>query len=270
MVIPRAIPCLLLRGNGFVKTVRFRDPTYLGDPVNIVRIFNDKEVDEVIVLDITATTERRPPRFDFVAGLASECFMPLCYGGGVSTVEEMRALFARGVEKVAVNTRAVETPELLRAAADAFGSQSIVVGIDVKRSWLGRRQVVTQAGRRGTGLDPVEHARRVEALGAGEILLTCVERDGTMDGYDLDLIRSVTSAVSIPVIAAGGAGRLEDLGAAVREGGAAAAAAGSLFVFQGRNRAVLVNYPEPAELRSLFGPTAAAAAAHSVQGTEGR
>jgi cyclase len=252
MLTPRAIPCLLLRGNGFVKTVRFREPTYLGDPVNIVRLFNDKEVDELIVLDVTATPERRSPRLDFIAQLAGECFMPLCYGGGVSRIEDMQALYALGVEKVALTTSAVSEPRLVSAAAELFGSQSVVVGIDVKRNWRGRYQVMTHAGRRGTGLDPVAHAVHLQEQGAGEILLNSVDRDGTMEGYDLDLVRSVTRAVTIPVIACGGAGSVEHLAAAVFQGGAAAAAAGSLFVFQGRNRAVLVNYPEPAVLKRLF------------------
>lgn len=253
MLIPRAIPCLLLSGAGLVKTVRFRKPTYLGDPINIARLFNDKEVDELILLDIQATQAGRGPALDVVASLASECFMPLCYGGGVRTLEEMRALYAVGVEKVAINTRAAEDPPFVRAAADAFGSQGVVVAIDVGRGWLGGRRVLVRGGRKPTGLDPAQHARRMEEMGAGEILLTSVDRDGTLAGYDLELVKEVVGAVSIPVVACGGAGSIADLGAVVREAGAAAAAAGSLFVFSGPNRAVLVSYPSPEQLRAVFG-----------------
>jgi imidazole glycerol-phosphate synthase subunit HisF len=250
--MPRAIPCLLLSGAGLVKTVRFRKPTYLGDPLNIARIFNDKEVDELILLDIQATPEGREPRLDMVASLASECFMPLCYGGGVRSLEQMRALYAAGVEKVAINTHAVEEPGFVRAAAEAFGSQGVVAAIDVARDWLGARRVVARGGRRRTRLDPVEHARHMQDMGAGEILLTSVERDGSMAGYDLDLVRDVTRAVSVPVVACGGAGCIADLGVVVRQAGAAAAAAGSLFVFSGPNRAVLINYPSPQQLHDVF------------------
>jgi cyclase len=253
VLTPRAIPCLLLSGAGLVKTVRFRRPTYLGDPINIARIFNDKEVDELILLDIQATPAGHEPRLEMVASLAAECFMPLCYGGGVRTLEQMRALYAVGVEKVAINTRAVEEPAFVGAAAEAFGSQGVVVAIDVGRGWLGRRRVRVRGGRKGTSLDPAEHARRMQEMGAGEILLTSVDRDGTMAGYDLDLVREVVGAVSIPVVACGGAGSVADLGAVVRQGGAAAAAAGSLFVFSGPNRAVLVSYPSPRQLQDVFG-----------------
>jgi cyclase len=257
VLIPRAIPCLLLSGAGLVKTVRFRKPTYLGDPINIARIFNDKEVDELILLDIQATPEGRGPRLEVVASLASECFMPLCYGGGVRTLEEMRALYAAGVEKVAINTRAVEDPLFVRRAAEAFGSQGVVVAIDVGHGWLGGRRVLVRGGRKRTRLDPAEHARRMEEMGAGEVLLTSVDRDGTMAGYDLALVKDVARAVSIPVVACGGAGSVADLGRVVRAAGAAAAAAGSLFVFSGPNRAVLVSYPSPEQLQGVFGDPAA-------------
>jgi cyclase len=240
-----------------VKTVRFRKPRYLGDPINIARIFNDKEVDELILLDIQATPEGRGPRLETVASLASECFMPLCYGGGVRTLEQMRALYAAGVEKVAINTRAVEDPLFVRAAAEAFGSQGVVVAIDVGQGWFGERRVMIRGGRKRTSLHPAEHARRMEGMGAGEILLTSVERDGTMAGYDLDLVRAVVRAVSVPVVACGGAGSVADLATAAAAAGAAAAAAGSLFVFSGPNRAVLVSYPSPQQLEGVFGGPAA-------------
>jgi len=253
VIVTRVIPCLLLSKQGLVKTVKFRRPKYLGDPINVVRIFNDKEVDELVLLDILATTGRQRPQFELIADIASECFMPLCYGGGISTLEDVSRLCSLGVEKIAINTHAVEHPEFVRAAADLVGSSSVIVSMDVKRDIWGRYRVSTGGGRNPTRLDPARHAAHMEQHGAGEILLNSVDRDGTMNGYDLELIRLVSQAVSIPVVACGGAGSVEDLAAAVRQGGAAAAAAGSLFVFNGPHRAVLISYPPPARLRSLLG-----------------
>ena len=251
MLAARLIPCLLLKGAGCVKTVRFRRLTYLGDPVNIVRIFNDREVDELVVLDIEATREGRSPRLAFLADLASECFMPLCYGGGVRSVEDAERLFALGVEKVAINTQAVLDPALVESAAHRFGSQSIVVSMDVKTDFFGRRRVVTHGGRRSHALDPVAHAREMERRGAGEVLLNSVDRDGVMQGYDLDLVAEVAAAIRVPVIACGGAGCLEDAVRAIRAG-AAAAAGGSIFSFAGPHRAVLISYPDRRDIDAAF------------------
>lgn len=251
MLAARLIPCLLLRGAGCVKTVRFRKPTYLGDPINIVRIFNEREVDELIVLDIDASREDRAPRFSQLADLASECFMPLCYGGGVRSLDEIERLFAIGLEKVAINTHAFLNPTLVEQAARRFGSQSIVASIDVKTALFGRRRVVTHGGRRSHALDPVTHARAMEERGAGEVLLNSVERDGAMRGYDLALISEVAAAIRVPVIALGGAGSLDDAVAALRAG-ASAAAAGSLFCFAGPDRGVLVNYPDRRDVDALL------------------
>ena len=253
MLRTRVIPCLLLRNLGLVKTVKFKDPKYLGDPINIVRIFNDKEVDELVFLDITATVENKKPPFELVERIASECFMPLCYGGGVRSLEDMKALFNLGIEKVAVNSYAVENPAFIQAAADLFGSQSVIVSIDVKRNRQGRYEVFTHSGKKATGLDPVKFAAEMEEQGAGELLLSSIDRDGTMQGYDIEIIRRVSGAVSIPVVACGGAGRVQDLVAAVKQGGASAAAAGSMFVFQGPHRAVLITYPTYQELQEAFG-----------------
>lgn len=253
MLRTRVIPVLLLREGGLVKTTRFRDPVYLGDPINIIRIFNDKEADELVLLDIDATVEGRRPPFDFLAQVTDECFMPLCYGGGVRSVEDVRTIVNLGVEKVALNTIAVERPTFIREAADVVGSSSVVAAIDVKRSRLGRSEVMIRGGRKGTGLDPVRVAVEAERQGAGEILVNSIDRDGTMQGYDTGLIRRVSDAVGVPVIACGGAGSVEHLRDAVVAGGASAVAAGSMFVFQGRHRAVLVNTPGEAELRAAFG-----------------
>jgi cyclase len=250
----RVIPCLLLSGTGLVKTVRFKNPTYVGDPVNAVNIFNQKEVDEVIVLDITATTERRPPPFQLISEMATECFMPLTYGGGVRSLQDMDALYRSGVEKVALNTVVADDPKLVQAAAERFGTQAVVVSIDARRRRRRRRgyRVCTNAGRRELGVGPAEYALEAQRLGAGEILLTSIDRDGTMQGYDTELIREVTSEVDVPVVACGGAGAIDDFRTAVEEGGASAVAAGSMVVFHGRNRAVLINFPSRAELEQVL------------------
>ena len=249
---PRVIVVLLLQGRGLVKTRHFKHPTYLGDPINVARIFNDKEVDEMVFLDIRATTERRGPPLDILRDLASECFMPLGYGGGIRTLAEVKAILELGVEKVSLNTAALDTPTLITQAAAIYGSQSVVASIDVKRDLFGRQRVFTQCGRRNTRRSAVEVAREMESRGAGEILLNSIDRDGAMRGYDLDLIQGVASAVSIPVIACGGAGSVSDLVAATRQGHASAVAAGSLFVFQGPHRAVMISYPSETELQRAF------------------
>jgi cyclase len=223
----------------------------VGDPINIVRLFNDKEADELIILDIEATVNKRPPQFDYLANLSGECFMPLTYGGGITSVDDIRRLLSIGIEKVSINTAAVDDPDLISKAADSFGSQAIVASIDVKKDWRGRQLAYTKAATNKTRWTPEVLAAELERKGAGEILLTSVDRDGEMAGYDLDLIKRVSSAVGIPVIACGGAGNQQHLADAVRAG-ASAAAAGSLFVFVGPHRAVLVNYPTTAELRKIF------------------
>jgi len=252
MIRPRVIPALLLQGQGLVKTVKFKNPTYLGDPINIVRIFNDKEVDELVFLDITATNENRPPAFDMLANITSECFMPLGYGGGIKGMEDIRRLLSIGIEKIILNTSAVENPSLIRAAADHAGSSSVVVSMDVKKNFLGKYEIFTRSGKKGTGLDPVKYAVEMEKLGAGELFINSIDRDGTMQGYDVDLIKRVTDVSSIPVVACGGAGKLQDLADAINIGGASAAAAGSLFVFQGPLRGVLISYPSQDDLKRIL------------------
>lgn len=253
MLTTRVIPCLLLKGQGLVKTIKFKDPKYVGDPINAVRIFNDKEVDELLFMDITATLERKAPPLKIITEIASECFMPLAYGGGVRSMEDVRRIFAVGVEKVCINTHAVEKPEFIRQASDIFGNQSIVVSLDVKKNLFGKYEVYTHGGTKNTKLDPVDHAVRMERMGAGELFLNSIDRDGTQQGYDVDLIRKVASAVKIPVIACGGAGTIAHLAEAVNAGGASAVSAGSMFVFYGKHRAVLITYPSQKELSHAFG-----------------
>jgi len=239
----RIIPCLLLRGNGLVKTRRFKDPVYVGDPVNAVRIFSEKGADELVVLDIDASREGREPNYGLVAEIAGECFMPVAYGGGISTLQQVRRLIRCGIEKVVINSAAVDSTAIVREAADVFGSQAVVGAIDVRRSLLGAYGVFSRSGTRDAKRRPEDHAAALVEAGAGEIFLNDIDNDGQMRGYDLALIRRVSARVSVPVVACGGAGTPEHLKQALSEGGASAVAAGSMFVFQGRRRAVLINYP---------------------------
>lgn len=244
MLKPRIIPILLLRGDGLVKGVHFKDHRYVGDPMNAVRIFNEKNVDELFLLDIASTGRRTIPNPDFVQRVADESYMPFGVGGGIQTVADMRNLLRAGAEKVSINTAAVENPELITEASEVFGSQSITVSIDVKKNWLGKYLVHTHSGRKKTNLDPVAWAARAAQLGAGEILINSIDRDGTGKGYDLELVQQVADAVDIPVIACGGAGNYNDLSEVIEQTHASAAAAGSLFVFYGPHRGVLITYPE--------------------------
>jgi cyclase len=251
-MIPRIIPVLLLEDGGLVKTVRFREARYVGDPINAVRIFNDKQVDELVLLDIRATRDGRSPDWDAVAEITSEAFMPVAYGGGIGDVATATRLIQSGVEKVVVNAAAVERPADVAAIADRLGSSTLVVSIDASRRPDGTYEVVTHSATKRPGIDVRAHAESMARLGAGELFLNSVDRDGMMEGYDQDLVHGVTRVVDIPVIACGGAGSLDDMVAAIRESGAAAAAAGSLFVFHGRHRAVLITYPTYAARARLF------------------
>ncbi len=244
----RVVPVLLLRGTGLVKTVKFKEPKYIGDPVNSVRIFNEKEVDELVFLDIAATSEGRGPDFDLLADIAGEAFMPMAYGGGITRLEQVQRIFALGFEKVVIDTAAYTEPQLIRDAVAIYGSQSIVGCVDVRRTLLGRYELSSHAGKTKQSVGLREHVQALERLGVGEIIVNAVDRDGTQSGYDLKLIREVSSAVSVPVVACGGASGIDDFVAAVQEGGASAVAAGSLFVFVGPHRAVLINYPARSDL----------------------
>jgi len=245
----RVIPSLLLQKGGLVKSIKFKDHKYVGDPINAVKIFNDKEVDEILLLDISATAEKRGPNMEQIRDIASEAFMPLGYGGGITTLDEIRELVSSGVEKVVLNTSAFDNPGLVRQGAAYIGSQSIVVSMDVKKNLLGKYKVYVNNGSRSTGLDPADFARQMEAAGAGELLLNSIDRDGSFSGFDTALIETVAGKVNIPVVAVGGASSVQDLAVAIRHG-ASAVAAGSLFVFQRPHRAVLISYPSQKELRA--------------------
>jgi imidazole glycerol-phosphate synthase subunit HisF len=242
MLRPRIIPCLLLHKGGLVKTVGFAQPKYVGDPLNAVRIFNEKEVDELMVVDIDASRLQRPPDYELLAKLAAECRMPLAYGGGVTAVEHFERLVSLGVEKVAASAAAVADLSLISAAAERVGGQSVVVVVDVRSKGSGF-EVYTHNGTRATGLDAADFARRAQLAGAGEIVINSIDRDGAMKGYDLALVRQIRQAVTCPLTVLGGAGSLADMAALLREFKIIGAAAGSLFVFKGVYRAVLINYP---------------------------
>lgn len=243
MIRSRVIPCLLLRGHGLVKTRKFKDPVYVGDPVNAVRIFSEKEVDELVILDIDASLEGREPNYELIAEIAGECFMPVAYGGGVRSLAQARRLIRCGIEKVVINSASVESTDFIRSIADVFGSQAVVGSIDARRGLLGDYRVSVKSGKVETKLKPEEHAATLVEAGVGEIFLNSIDRDGSMEGYDLTLIKRVTTRVNVPVVACGGAGTVEHLRDGLRLGGASAVAAGSMFVFHGKHRAVLINYP---------------------------
>lgn len=253
MLYPRIIPCLLVKNKGLVKTVNFRKPKYIGDPINAVKIFNEKEVDELIVFDIDATLEIRGPDFDMIERLAEECRMPFCYGGGIKSVEQIQRIIGLGVEKVAISSAAVENPELVKSAAEYAGNQSVVVVLDVKKRYAGGMyEVCTHNGRKTTGKCPSVLALQMETLGAGEIVINSIDNDGLMRGYDINLVEKIRESISVPLTVLGGAGSLHDIGQLINKYGAIGAAAGSLFVFKGAYRAVLINYPNRAEKDALI------------------
>lgn len=251
MLKHRVIPCLLLSEGGLVKTLKFGNPKYVGDPINAIRIFNDKEVDELMVLDITASKEGREPNYALIEQFAGECFMPLCYGGGIQTVEQARQLCALGVEKVCLQTAALADLTIITRISERLGSQSVLISVDVKQNWLGKRQLYSAASGKVLPQPWMDSIQQAVAAGAGEVVLNAVDRDGTMQGMDLELIREASAALSVPLIAIGGAGSLADIKAAV-DAGASAVAAGAFFVFHGPHRAVLITYPRYHELEALL------------------
>jgi cyclase len=251
MLRTRVIPCLLLKNKGLVKTISFADPKYVGDPINAVRIFNEMEVDELILLDIEASRLGKEPDFEIIKNIISEAFMPIAYGGGVRNVEHAQRLVSLGVEKVVVNTAALQSLDLVHAIVERLGSSSTVVAVDVKKDWMGRYRVFDAATARITDRDPLAHIQQSVDAGAGEIFINDVARDGTGKGYDLNLLHMITPNVSVPVIACGGAGNLEHFREAV-EAGASAVAAGSMFVYVGKHRAVMINYPQQRILEGIF------------------
>lgn len=254
MLRPRIIPCLLIHNGGLTKTVKFGTGKYVGDPINAVRIFNEKEVDELIVADIDATAQNREPNYAMIRNLAAECRMPLCYSGGVKTAEQVERIISLGVEKVALSSAAISNPDVISESARRVGNQSIVIVLDVKKVGLFRHyEIFTHNGTRKTGINPVEFAKKAESLGAGEIVVNSIDHDGEMQGYDEELINHVRKAVSCPLTVLGGAGAMADIENLFKRYSIIGAAAGSLFVFKGKYRAVLINYPVRAEKDRIMG-----------------
>lgn len=251
MLRHRVIPALLLRNGGLVKTTQFKDPKYVGDPINAIRIFNDKEVDELMVLDITASKEHREPNYSLIEQFAGECFMPLAYGGGIRSVAQARQLFSLGVEKICLQTSAFENPSLIKELANQFGSQSVMVSIDVKINWLGKPKLYQSATGKLMGIAWMDKLNELISAGAGEVLLNAVDKDGTLMGPNLSFIQQASSAIDVPLIALGGISSLAEIKACV-DAGASAVAAGAFFVYHGPHRAVLIKYPKYHELKQLF------------------
>lgn len=253
MLRPRIIPCLLVKDKGLVKTVKFGEGKYVGDPLNAVKIFNEKEVDELMILDIDATSQERDPDYELIRNIAIESRMPLCYGGGVKTVEQAKKIISLGAEKVAISSAAIENPSIISQIAKAVGTQSVVVVIDVKyRGIFKKAEVMSHNGNKATGLSPTQFAKKCEELGAGEIVINSIDKDGMMTGFDIKLIREIRDSISIPMTILGGAASLDNISDAIKEFGVIGVAAGSLFVFKGKYKAVLINYPNAAEKHQVL------------------
>lgn len=252
MLSVRVIPCLLLQEGGIVKTKKFKNPRYIGDPINVVKILNEKEVDELIFLDIDASPSGRQPDYELVKTITNECFMPFSYGGGISTLEQASTLFSLGVEKVIIGTTAIENKKLISDIAAIYGNQSVVATINIKKDILKRPRLYNPSKKKLHKINLIAYCQKLVDAGAGEIFLNFIDRDGMKNGYDGDVIKLLSDSVSVPITVCGGAGSLEDMRVAVKEFGASAVSAGSLFVYHGKRDAILVNYPDYSKLVELF------------------
>lgn len=252
MLRPRIIPSLLIHENGLVKTVNFKNPKYVGDPINAVKIFNEKAVDELAIFDIDATVLDKEPNYSLIERLASQSMMPLCYGGGVKTVEQAQRIFSLGIEKIALSSAVLQNPKLITEISDRVGAQSVIVVLDVKKKLLGGYEVYTHNGKKSTGISPFKFVEEAQKLGAGEIVINSIDKDGVMKGYDMDLIAKVREKISLPMTVLGGAGSLQDIEKVIDVHGVIGVAAGSLFVFKGPYKAVLINYPTQLEKNKIF------------------
>lgn len=252
MLLPRIIPVLLVKGEGLYKTVKFKNPVYIGDPVNAIRIFNEKEVDELIVLDIETSVKGMPINYNLIERIASEAFMPVGYGGGIKSFEEAKKIFALGIEKVVINTSALTRPELITEISETFGNQSVVVAIDIKKNIFGKNEIYAKSGSQFKNIKLNEYLTSIVKYGCGEIFINSIDRDGMMNGYDISLLKTVTNEVNVPVIACGGAGAIEHLADVIVNANVSAAAAGSMFVFHGKHKAVLITYPTTFNIQKLI------------------
>jgi len=253
LLLPRIIPCLLLKNNGLVKTINFKNSKYIGDPINAVRIFNEKEVDELIVLDIDASVNNQEPNIDMISNLASECCMPLCYGGGIKTIDQIKMIIELGVEKISLSSIVIENPGLIKKASKIVGNQSIVVTIDVRKK--GDNFIAfTHNGNIDTGFNAIDLIEKFQEDGVGEIVINSIDDDGEMTGYNFDLINRIIKVISVPLTVIGGAGSIEDIKSLINSFGLIGASAGSLFIFKGVYKAVLINYPNKEEKEAIFLP----------------
>ena len=252
MLRPRIIPSLLLQDNGLVKTINFKNPKYVGDPINAVKIFNEKEVDELAIFDIDATAKGLEPNYSLIERIANQSRMPLCYGGGVKTVEQAQKIFGLGIEKIALSSAVLHNPELITQIANRVGAQSVIVVLDVKKKLFGGYEVYTHNGKKSTGINPFDFAEKAQRLGAGEIIINSIDQDGVMKGFDMNLIDKVRDKISLPLTVLGGAGELQHIQQVIHKHGVIGVAAGSLFVFKGVYKAVLINYPEKGEKEKLY------------------
>lgn len=252
MLRPRIIPSLLIQDNGLVKTVNFKNPKYVGDPINAVKIFNEKEVDELAIFDIDATVKGLEPNYSLIERIANQSRMPLCYGGGVKTVEQAQRIFGLGIEKIALSSSVLQDPKLITQIADRVGAQSVIVVLDVKKKLLGGYEVYTHNGKKATGINPFKFIEEAQKLGAGEIVINSIDQDGVMKGFDMSLIEKARERSSLPMTVLGGAGTLEDIKKVIDKHNIIGVAAGSLFVFKGKYKAVLINYPNKSEKDLLF------------------
>jgi cyclase len=252
MLRPRIIPSLLIHENGLVKTVNFKNPKYVGDPINAVRIFNDKGVDELAFFDIDASVLNKEPNYNLIEKIASQSMMPLCYGGGVKTVEQAKRIFSLGIEKIALSSAIIESPKMITEISEQVGSQSVIVVLDIRKKLFGGYEIFSHNGKKSTGINPIKFVEEVQALGAGEVIINSIDNDGVMKGYDLDLIAKVREKITIPMTVLGGAGSLDDIEKVIDNHGVIGVAAGSLFVFKGPYKAVLINYPTQMEKNKIF------------------
>lgn len=252
MLRPRIIPSLLIQDNGLVKTVNFKNPKYVGDPINAVKIFNEKAVDELAIFDIDATVRGQEPNYSLIERIANQSRMPLCYGGGVKTVEQAQRIFSLGIEKIALSSSVIHNPNLITQIAERVGSQSVIVVLDVKKKLFGGYEIYTHNGKKSTGLNPFKFIEEAQKLGAGEIVINSIDQDGIMKGYDMSLIDRARNSTSLPMTVLGGAGSLDDIQAVIKRHNIIGVAAGSLFVFKGVYKAVLINYPSKEEKEKLY------------------
>lgn len=252
MIEKRLIPCLLLHKGGLYKTEKFKKPTYIGDPINAIKIFNEKEVDELMFLDIDASILGNEPPYKMIEDIAGECFMPLCYGGGVKNVQQMKKIFSIGVEKISISSQAVLNPALVSEAANIFGKQSVIVSVDIKKDFWGKKKIYIYNGKKSTNLSPIEFISHIENMGAGEIVVNSIDHDGVMNGFDIDLLKDIKEVIKVPIIALGGAGNLNHIKEVFEKSNVDAVACGSMFVYKGPLKGVLINYPTNQKIKELL------------------